>query len=135
MLKLADFECPECGDVQEVMYDHRETGSVMCQECDKPCDKLMSAPAIHTLETHFRGYRGDHDKRSGAGHWSPASGEFIDENLCDKKTGKPLAYKSLREKDRLLEQQGLYARGEAKDRFQQRQSKRPMIFSGVGKKG
>ena len=141
MLKLADFECPECGDIQEVMYDHREQGTVTCQDCNVACDKLVGAPAIHTLETHFRGYQGNQsfDKRTGAGYYNPSHGEFIDENLCDKNTGKPLAYKSLREKEKLLHEQGLYAkedvRSEKKDRFKTKQSKKPMIFTGHGKKG
>ena len=137
-LKLADFECPECHRVEELLYDNREETKPLCGECHVECTKLMGRPAIHTLETHFRGYRGqDYDRRNGAGHWSPASGEFIDENLCNRKTGEPLRYKSLREKERLLQEQKLFAKGDKethRDTFTKRRAKRPMYFSGVGKK-
>jgi len=137
-LKLADFECPKCGDVQELLYDNREELEVHCGECETKCDKLMGRPAIHTLETHMRGYQGrDYDRKCGAGHWSPASGEFIDENLCDRKTGQPLKYSSVREKEKLLAEQGLFAKGDTqthRDTFTKRREKRPMYFSGVGKK-
>lgn len=138
-LKLADFECPQCGDVQELLYDNRETVEVRCGECEVVCDKLMGKPAIHTLETHMRGYQGNqsYDKRTGAGYYSPAAGEFIDENLCDRRTGQPLKYSSPREKERLLAQQGLFAKGDTqthRDTFTKRREKRPMYFSGSGAK-
>ena len=63
--------------------------------------RLMSTPAVHTLETHFRGnwQEGAHD------------GEYYDENLMTQDDTKPVRVTSLAHKSRLLKERGLHEKG------------------------
>jgi hypothetical protein len=123
-LKTYDYEC-DCG-VAELIVEYDERDQQICETCGKG-DRLMSAPPIHTLETHMRGYRNDTNSgRMGEqGHYNP-SDKFVDENLTDAR-GNPLSYSTLAEKKRLLKENGLYERTDPKPK---RRSQRPMFFTG-----
>lgn len=126
MLKLHDYECEPCGRQFEALVDSYGE-PVFCCNCGELAIKIMSAPAIHTLETHMRGYRGD----SAEENYVPAHG-FRDVNLTDE-AGRPMCYNSLKEKNQLLEQRGLGIK-ESKDWTKQKRSKRPMRFTAQGSK-
>lgn len=125
MLKLRDFECEPCQGTEEVLVEGDEGAN--CPVCDRPMTRIMSAPSVHTLETHMRGYRDDSD-----GVWRPGHGEFLDENLCDK-AGNPQTYSSLSEKRKLLEKHGKFEKG-PKPKNLKKRSERPMMFTGGGSK-
>jgi putative FmdB family regulatory protein len=130
MLKLHDFECEECGLGFEALFEGGPTKPILaaaCPACGGKAPKIMSAPAIHTLETHMRGYRGS----SAEENFVPAHG-FRDVNLTDE-AGKPMCYNSLKEKNQLLEQRGLGIK-ESKDWTKQKRSKRPMRFTREGRR-
>ena len=129
MLKIFQWSCPAgCGEF-EAITEGSELAS--CPECSlADCNKIITAPAIHTLESHFRGMRGD----SADEQFVPGHGGYRDLNLCDKKTGEPLVYNSLKEKRELLKKNGLFEKGPAKDPQHIRRSKRRMLFTREGKK-
>lgn len=126
MLKLFDFECGKHGRFEDLVEGYPTKSE--CPTCGTESPKIMSAPAIHTLETHMRGYQGDeHD-----GGFSPAMG-FRDPNLTDEH-GKPMVYSTLGEKRKLLKQRGLEQKDSSRDWTKQKRSKRPMRFTKEGKK-
>ena len=126
MLRLHDYECTECGRVLEILVDTEGDDTPL--HCGHEMERLISAPAIHTLESHMRGYRtGPGDEK-----FVPSYGEFRDENLCDE-NGRPMTYTSPREKQRLLKERGLYEKGPVKE-ADKRRSERRMIFTREGNK-
>jgi hypothetical protein len=106
-LRTYDYEC-DCG-VTEVTIPYEDRDSWSCSECGR-ADRLMCAPAVHTLETRMRGFKSDNsaDKHTGQGYWNPGFGEFIDENLTDPNTGEPARYSSLKEREKLMEKYGKF---------------------------
>lgn len=125
MLRLYDYECEPCGRTFEAMVEAYDE-AVFCNGCGGLATKIMSAPAIHTLETHMRGYQ----PHSAEENFSPGHGGFRDINLCDPVTGKPAVYSSLAEKKALMKKFGVQQKEPTKDRFKMRKSKRPMVFDG-----
>ena len=121
MLRIYDYECEDCGVFEKLVEAIDE--KVTC-ECGKPAVKIMSAPAIHTLETHMRGYQA----ASSDENFAPGHGGFRDVNLCDPVTGKPAVYSSLAEKKRLMKEYGVQQKEPTRDRFKKRRSKRAMMF-------
>jgi len=99
MLKIYDYECPIHGSFEALVEGNLQV--VKCVRCLQDSPKIISSAQIHTLETHMRGYR-DSD-----GHYSPADGTFTDPNLCGR-DGKPSTYSSPREKQKIMDQLGLY---------------------------
>lgn len=74
--------------------------------------------------------RGFHNEGSD-GHYNPAFGEFRDENIVDRKTGKAATYSSPKEKEKALEAHGLFQ----KEPKRKRRTERPMFFtSGTNKR-
>ena len=132
MLKAYDYECERCDVRFEVLVEADD--DVYCGQCEEPAMRLMGAPAIHTLETHMRGYKNDNgvDGHTGQGYWNPGFGEFIDENLTDPKTGAPARYRSLKEKEQLLQKFGKFAKGDAGK--PKPRSQRPLYFTKQGAK-
>jgi hypothetical protein len=122
VLRLHDFECPECGVWEALIDDDRRT--TFCG-CGLEATRIISAPAIHTLETHMRGYQA----HSAEEQWAPGHGGFRDVNLTDK-AGNPQVYSSLAEKNALLKKHGLAVKEPNKDRFRKRKSQRSMVFDG-----
>lgn len=126
MLKIFDYECP-CG-VFEALVDGSEP-QVVCAN-GHTAVKIMSAPALHTLETHMRGFR----PSDSSEQWAPGHGGFRDVNLCDPRTGKPAVYSSLAEKKRLMKEYGVQQKEPTRDRFKKRKSQRSMVFDGSSKR-
>lgn len=126
MLKIHDYECEHCDVRWEQLVEEHEV--VGCGRCGDEAKKIMSAPAIHTLETHMRGYRGDGAEDA----YTPAHG-FRDPNLTDEH-GKPVVYSSLKEKNALLKKHGLEIKDSSRDWTKQKRSKRPMRFTKEGRK-
>jgi hypothetical protein len=101
VLKLRDFECQFCGEQFEALHEDHQ--AVLCSN-GHVSNRLISAPTVHTLSTHFRG--------TGISF----GGDVYDENLCDPATRKPVPVTSLRDKQRKLKQFGLYEKGAHKGR-------------------
>jgi hypothetical protein len=111
-IRVYDYEC-DCG-IWEAFVDYEERDENKCGTCGKG-QRLMGCPAIHTLESHMRGYRDDNttdSKETGQGYWNPAHGEFIDENLTDPATGEPMRYSTLKQKRECLKKAGKYELGD-----------------------
>jgi hypothetical protein len=104
MLRLREFRCGDCETVHEHL-DDADTRQIAC-DCGGVAERIISAPTIHTLSTHFRG--------TGISY----GGDVYDENLCDPATRKPVPVTSLRDKQRKLKQFGLYEKGAHKGREQ-----------------
>jgi putative FmdB family regulatory protein len=129
MLKLYDYECDNCGEQFEALvsgYDEM----VFHEPCGAPGTKIMSAPALHTLETHMRGFR----PTGSDEQWASGHGGFRDVNLCNPRTGKPAVYNSLSEKKRLMKEYGVQQKEPTNDRFRKRKCQRSMIFDGSSKR-
>lgn len=97
-LKIHDFECPFCGERFERLHDAREV--VLCA-CGHVANRLMSAPAVQTVDTHMRGAK-DTEIRHGGYH---------DYNLRDLKTGAVPFITSVAQKKRILRDKGLVEMG------------------------
>ena len=41
-----DYQCPQCGKVQEEIHRMNETPEMKCSECNVPMKKLIGAPAF-----------------------------------------------------------------------------------------
>ena len=123
-LRTYDYEC-DCG-VHEHIVEYDDRDDVRCGRCGQG-ERLMSAPPLHTLGTHLRGYRNETNsgKMGEQGHYNP-SDSFLDENLTDA-AGRPQSYSTLAEKKRLMKENGLYERTDKKAK---RRSQRPMFFTG-----
>lgn len=99
-MPIFEYDCEPCGIVDE----HFFTGgaiipdSLRCAKCGGPTVRLISAPAIHTIETHFRGTKDPGIKVDSGGYWDP--------NIVDR-SGKPQFVRSLSHKRRLLKENGL----------------------------
>lgn len=126
MLKRFDYECPAHGVFEETVEGY--VGQQPCPRCGESAPKIMSATVIHTLETHFRGFRGDGTDNA----FKPGEGSYRDENLTDK-AGNAQTYSSLSERRRLLEKHGLYEKGPI-EKNRRRRSQRPMYFTAKGSK-
>lgn len=128
MLKRFSYLCDQHGEFDELVEGY--VGQSPCPRCGANSPKILSCPSIHTLSTHFKGFRGD----SAEEQFVPGYGGYRDINLCDAKTGEPQTYSSLSEKKKLLEANGLFEKGPAKDNFAKPRNKRTMRFTGVGAK-
>lgn len=117
--KTYDYEC-ECG-IAEATVDYDERDDQHCATCDKPAQRLMCAPAIHTLETAMRGY----DDSDGV--WRPSHGGFVDQNIVID--GKPAIYNSPKEKQQCLDKAGLYQKDPTAIK---RRKDKPKYFGNVG---
>ena len=134
-----DFEC-DCG-VWEDTVEYEKRDDLRCVKCGQG-ERLMCAPAIHTLETHMRGYRGDNGvdaKATGQGYYNPGFGEFIDENLTDPATGNPMRYSTLKEKEACLRKAGKFQKGDISSAHATTgnslsRSKKPIVFTKEGRK-
>lgn len=117
MLKLRDFRCDGCGHVHELLTDSSDDKRYIACDCGGTAERIISMPAVHTLENHMRG--------TGEGH----GGEYLDYDLMDRKTGAPARITSVRQKERLLKERGLFIKGEHPNR--KRWAKRPHSVSGT----
>jgi DNA-directed RNA polymerase subunit RPC12/RpoP len=104
VLRLREYRCLDCETVHEHL-DDADTRQIAC-DCGGVAERIISAPTIHTLSTHFRG--------TGVSY----GGDYVDENLCDPRTREPVRITSLNDKKRKLKQFKLYEKGAHKGREQ-----------------
>ena len=47
-MPLYDYECSECGTIEEVQHTVSEIGKIeiLCDNCEKPMKKMLSLPAL-----------------------------------------------------------------------------------------
>lgn len=101
MYKIYDYECDACGRLAPDTLVEGDVPQIACA-CGQPMTRIISMPAIHTIETHLRGQR----ETTGYG------GEYFDENLMGQDDTEPVRVKSLAHKKQLLKERGLYEKGE-----------------------
>jgi hypothetical protein len=102
MLRLREFRCGDCETVHEHL-DDADTRQIAC-DCGGVAERIISAPTIHTLSTHFSG--------TGMSY----GGDYVDENLCTKDTREPIRITSLNHKKRVMKELGLFEKGTHKGR-------------------
>lgn len=90
-----------------------------CREHNCAAPYTVSAPAVHSIESHLRG-----TTINGSG------GEYLDENIADPVTGKPTVIKSLAHKKQMLKRYGMEEKGENRER--QKALKRTVYSHGRG---
>ncbi|HUT59106.1 MAG TPA: zinc ribbon domain-containing protein [Phycisphaerae bacterium] len=101
MIKIHDYQCQNGHIHEQIVYnDERAT---TCKTCGAEAGRIISLPAIHTLETHFRGSR----------ETNAHDGSYYDENLMKPHTNEPVLVKSMAHKRQLLKERGLYEKGES----------------------
>jgi putative FmdB family regulatory protein len=98
---LYEFEC-QSGHVSEFGFPMEDRPAfVSCPHCHRRAERIISAPTIHTLETHLRGVR-DPDVKVNA------DGSYIDPNIYDRAKDEFPVIKSLKHKQETLKRLGLY---------------------------
>ena len=120
-MKLKDYECRKCERLFEVLDEEKYLKETIACECGAKADRLMSAPGIHTLETHMRGTRGFETE---------CDGSYLDHELCASGSGKPTLVKSLKHKKQLLKDHGLYEK-DNDERIQTKRRKASSIQTSV----
>lgn len=82
---------------------------VSCPDCHRRATRIISAPTIHTLETHLRGVR-DPDIKVNQ------DGSYQDPNIYDRARDEFPVITSLKHKKETLKRLGLYEKGDAPGR-------------------
>lgn len=71
-MPLYDYECSECGTIEEVQHTVSEIGKIeiLCDNCEKPMKKMLSLPALIGFDSVGRS-RSKKDKEGASSSESP----------------------------------------------------------------
>jgi predicted nucleic acid-binding Zn ribbon protein len=98
-MPIYEYLCGNDHVTEFVCKFHEREETIPCRQCNKWGLLRISKPTIHTLSTHF------------AGTGMSYGDDYLDENLCDPTTRKPMVVTSLNDKRRKLKAAGLYEKG------------------------
>lgn len=95
------YRCPDGHETEDVSTIARRRASLAC-DCGKVATRVLTAPRVHTVETHF-------------GARNTSCGEHYAEDLMDPKTGKVPVITSLAQHKRVMEERGVFEKPPSKD--------------------
>lgn len=96
-MPMYQYECTAGHEFEDFRPMSERGRKVRCT-CGKYARKVVTACAIHTLETHLRGTRGIQ---------TACDGSYVDDNLFDRRTGKAPVVTSLKHKRELMKAKGV----------------------------
>lgn len=123
-MPLYEYQCGACnGWAEKISAVDARPNSIKCPSCGGRAQYSISMPVVQTLATHMRGVKGIE---------SGCDGSYLDENICDPKTGRPTVIRSKGHKMEMLKQYGLHMKEESSPQVRDRDSynrRRPISVS------
>lgn len=58
MFQINDYQCTECGNVEEVFRRRDADGQPECKLCGGKCDKVLTAPKVVSMGSEAQAYKG-----------------------------------------------------------------------------